>query len=255
MPPAVLAYHKVGTPELGGTWCTRRQLRSHLTALASAGWRAIDAATFEQRLDDPEPPRREALVTFDDAFASFGAAAWPELERARVPVLLFVVTDYVGRRATWDWPLPGRRVPHLDWPALRRLVRAGVGIGSHAATHRDLRRLADAELHAELRRSRLRLEDELGIGVRSIAYPFGRCDARVVAAAAATGYAFGFAMSAANAGQRLALPRSGVYVIDSPGAVLDKIDPRRRGHAWQKATGRGISACATLVTALPPWRG
>ena len=61
--PAVLAYHKVGTPELGGTWCTVRQLCGHLDALRRAGWEAIDLARFEARLDaaaGPPPAGRAA---------------------------------------------------------------------------------------------------------------------------------------------------------------------------------------------------
>jgi peptidoglycan/xylan/chitin deacetylase (PgdA/CDA1 family) len=264
--PAVLAYHKIGTPELGGTWCRRAQLRAQLHALRSAGVRAIDLDTFARRVDAaearraarlpaawrPEPDAPEVLVTFDDAFASFAAQAWPELQAAAAPAVVFVVTEFIGRRATWDWPLPGRRVLHLDWAALRALVAAGVAVGAHGATHRDLRRLADRALDGELRGARSRLEDGLGTAVGAIAYPFGRTDARVRAATADAGYTLGFSMCPPRAPQvdRLALRRHGVYVIDGPRSVLDKVDGRRRGHALQERLERGINACAGLVAAM-----
>jgi peptidoglycan/xylan/chitin deacetylase (PgdA/CDA1 family) len=254
--PAVLAYHKVGTAELGGTWCTRGQLRRHLQALAQAGIRAVDLAAFAERLDglaSPVPLGLTVLLTFDDAFAGFAEHAWPELQAARVPAALFVVTDFVGRRATWDWPLPGRRVAHLDWQALRDLAAGGVTLGVHGATHRDLRRLDDAALAREVRASRARLEDRLGTGVHAIAYPFGRCDARVEHAVEAAGYRVGFVMAAPPLAlpRRFAVPRHGVYIIDGARAVLDKVDDRRRGHAWQVRLERGIGACAELVARLP----
>ncbi len=271
--PPVLAYHQVGTPELGGTWCTRGQFAAHLEALQRAGYRGIDTATFARRLAEvmekpgaemlakpgaeamakpraAVPAPREVLLTFDDAYTSFAAHALPELLSRRFPVLLFVITAFVGKRAQWDLPLPGRRQGHLDWAALRALVSAGVEIGSHASTHRDLRRLQGPELQQELEGSRRCLEDALGVEVRSLSYPFGRCDARIVAAAAAAGYHLGFSMcpSGPNARvQPLALRRFGVYSIDSPRAVLDKVDPGRALFWWQDLLTRGINASAALA--------
>lgn len=258
--PAVLAYHKVGSPEVGGTWCTRRQFRSHLDALARAGWQACELAAFEARLhaspDLPVPAARAVLLTFDEGYADFAAVAWPELAARRLPATLFVVTDFAGRRSGWDLPLPGHRALHLDWPALRELSRAGVAIGSHSASHRDLRRLDDAALVRELGGSRSALEDALGVPVRALAYPFGRSDARVREAARAAGYALGFSMCPRPAGEHpFALPRSGVYIIDTAGAVLDKVDPSRRGHRFRRFTDCTINACAGIAARYSVRRG
>ncbi len=269
--PAVLAYHKIGTPELGGTWCGVRQFAAHLDALARAGVRGIDVEHFARRLDSlaqtpatqrlasmdeassgrdaaAAHPRREVLITFDDGYASFAAKAWPLLRARSVPSLLFVVTDFVGRRSSWDLPLPGRRVWHLDWPELRALQAEGVAIGSHSLSHRDLTRLDDLTLRRELEGSRHRLEDALGASVTTLSYPFGRCDARVAAAAAAAGYLLGFAMSAPRGHVHpLALRRFGVYIVDSPQAVLDKVDASRRLWWVQDLFTRGVSTVAALA--------
>lgn len=254
--PAVLAYHKVGTAEVGGTWCTRRQFASHLDALQAAGFCAVDVETFESRVsrvngsEGPNgAPGREYLISFDDAYTSFEAHAFPELQKRRVPAVLFVISGYVGRRAGWDLPLPGRRAAHLDWQALRDLIAAGVEIGSHTRTHRDLCRLADSELHDEMRASKACIEDALGCRVRAVSYPFGRCDARVMAAASSAGYRLGFSMCPRLPNTRveaLALRRWGVYVIDSAHAVLAKVDPARRSFWMQDLTTRAINAVATV---------
>jgi peptidoglycan/xylan/chitin deacetylase (PgdA/CDA1 family) len=248
--PAVLAYHKVGTPEWGGTWCTRAGFARHLDAVQQAGigWTTLDTLAGWLRAPSGAPP--DAVLTFDDAFASFATHAWPEIEARHVPVVLFVPSDCIGRTSRWDLPLPGRRVPHLDAPALRDLAGAGVEIGAHGATHRDLRSCPDFELEHELAGARARLQDELGVPVRAVSYPFGRADARVRAAARAAGYQFGFTMAPggrATSVDPLAIPRRGVYCIDGAGAVLDKIDPRRRGHGWQLLQGRAISAVAGVA--------
>ncbi len=250
--PVVLAYHKVGSPELGGTWCTRSQFESHLEALSSAGWSACDPGEFARAAHGAPSGAahlaRSVLITFDDGYADFAANAWPAMQARHWRALLFVVSEFVGRRSIWALPLPGHRALHLDWPALRDLAAAGVAIGSHAATHRDLRRLGDAALAQELAGSRAALEDALGISVQSVAYPFGRADARVRAAARAAGFTLGFSMCPrAPSGDPLALPRSGVYIIDSPAAILDKVDRRRTMHSAQRLLGCAINAVAGIA--------
>jgi peptidoglycan/xylan/chitin deacetylase (PgdA/CDA1 family) len=257
--PAVLAYHKIGTPEFGGTWCTRRQFAAQLDALQKANFRAIDTSTFDarlRRLSHPSPDRttrvRELLITFDDAYASFATHAFPELRARGFPVLLFVISNFVGRRARWDLPLPGRRVEHLGWVALRELVAQGVEVGSHTHSHVDLCSLSRAALLRELTDSRRKLEDALGTEVRAVSYPFGRCNARVVKAASDAGYRIGFSMCPSGPNGRvdpLALRRWGVYVTDTPRAVLDKVDPTRRAFWIQDLATRGINAVGRATAA------
>ncbi len=196
-----------------------------------------------------QPARRRVLLTFDDAFESFADVAWPELQRRDMHAVLFVVTDFVGRRATWDLPLPGRRVPHLTWNALRKLAADGVEIGSHSRSHTDLRRCDNVTLQRELLDSRKRLQDELGQPVHALSWPFGRCNTRTGAVATAAGYKLAFAMPPCGRNdhpQTMALPRRGVYITDGPAAVLDKLDPTRPGFWFQDLFTRSVSAVATL---------
>jgi len=250
--PGTLAYHKVGTAELGGTWCTRQQFVAQLEALCGAGYQSLDLVGYQNHLQMRHAARHRVLLTFDDAFESFADVAWPELQRRDMHAVLFVVTGFVGRRATWDLPLPGRRVPHLSWNALRDLAAAGVEIGSHSRSHTDLRRSDTASLQRELLDSRQQLQDELGVPVRSLSWPFGRCNARTCEAASAAGYELAFAMPPSGRNEHLqtmALPRRGVYVTDGPGAVLDKLDPSRSGFWFQDLFTRSVNAVATLSTA------
>lgn len=75
---------------------------------------------------------------------------------------------------------------------VRALVQAGFEIGFHTRDHRPLPELADDELARALDDGRAALEAATGRPLTAIAYPHGRADARVVAAARAAGYADGF---------------------------------------------------------------
>src|SRR5262245_62173369 len=61
----------------------------------------------------------------------------------------------------------------LSWSQLSELSSAGIEIGAHTRTHRDLRRLSTPEARDEIAGSRAEIEDRLGRSVESFAYPFG----------------------------------------------------------------------------------
>ncbi|HEX8118701.1 MAG TPA: polysaccharide deacetylase family protein, partial [Pyrinomonadaceae bacterium] len=64
-----------------------------------------------------------------------------------------------------------------------------VELGSHTVSHPILTTTDDAQLEAELRGSRARLEEELRRTVNLFCYPNGACDARVRREAERAGYA------------------------------------------------------------------
>lgn len=117
-------------------------------------------------------------ITFDDGFRNFYEGVWPILEEHQVPVTLFVPSGFIA--ATSPSPLGGVELPPCSWAQLRELVNNDlITIGSHSCTHPDLRALGREQLAAELRDSRARLEDELGVSVGSFCYPRALWNRRV----------------------------------------------------------------------------
>jgi len=84
---------------------------------------------------------------------------------------------------------PADRV--MTWPQIRELARAGHEVGSHSRSHELLTQLDDESLRAELAGSRADLEAGLGLPVRTVCYPNGDADDRVVRLAASVGYTGG----------------------------------------------------------------
>lgn len=182
---AALAYHKIGPPPPNGwdTWFFVPELTfaEQLAYLRGSDWQVIDLAAFRRGLDDPASlPDRSVLLTFDDGYLSMRAVALPLLQRFGYPGVLFVPTDFIGCWNVFDGNEPAERL--CDWADLRELVRNGVAVQSHGASHRAFSDLAPAELDGELRRSKQVLEDGLGKAVDVLAYPYGdavgsRCEA------------------------------------------------------------------------------
>lgn len=190
----VLCYHS-----LSETWEAKTSVRpadfeAHMRALVGEGY---VGATFSDALTAPAPGRT-LVVTFDDAHASVLEHAVPAMERLGLPGTVFTVTDYPdsGRLLAWDgydaWlgTEHERELRCMSWNDLRGLAGRGWEIASHTCTHPRLTRLDDRELTEELARSREACERELGAPCRSLAYPYGVHDERVVLAARDCGYVF-----------------------------------------------------------------
>lgn len=121
--------------------------------------------------------RVELEVTFDDGHASHVSNAGPLLESVGLRGIFFIPAANIGIGGST-----------ASWPDLRALQAKGHGIGSHGNTHILLTGCSDRKLREELVRSRLTLEDKLGVPVLTISMPGGRWDARVAAACKEAGY-------------------------------------------------------------------
>jgi peptidoglycan/xylan/chitin deacetylase (PgdA/CDA1 family) len=137
---------------------------------------------------------------------------------------VFIPTDYIGRENSWDYSSVFQADRHLSEPEIRRLADLGAVIGSHGHRHCDLTALNPRALEAELRESRLRLEDIVGGRIAHVSYPFGRVNRRVLNAAEQVGYRVGFTMKYPTANDPpMATGRMAVYGYDTTLAALQKV--------------------------------
>ncbi len=215
--PVVLCYHAVSPDWPAQLAVTPERFEQQLRLLLRRGYRG---ATFARAA---AAGGKSVAVTFDDGMRSVLGRAAPILRELGLPATVFVPTDLVGRDGPMSWPGLERWLggPHeqelapLGWDELRALRDEGWEIASHTRTHARLITLGDDELRKELEGSRARLEAELGEPCRTLAYPYGEADERVIEAAGAAGYdaACGLPTSFERASV-LAWPRTGVWRSD-----------------------------------------
>lgn len=200
------------------------RLRARRTVLPLAA--AVERLDRQGRL-----PRGFSALTFDDGFESLYDHAFPLLRRRGLPATVFLVVETLlpaGRPVDWvdTPPPPPRRLTTLSRSQVKEMQDAGVTFASHSLSHHDLTTLAFDDCVADLRRSREVLEDLLGHRVPFLAYPRGRNNDAVRAAAAVAGYTHSFTLPERRepAGQH-GIPRVGIYPGNSPRIAVGKTDP------------------------------
>jgi len=146
-----------------------------LDMLLAQGWTTVslDQAGIGQMLPTTA---RQVVITFDDGDVSNVEVALPLLAERGMTAEFFITSGFVDQ--------PGM----LSTADVRTLADAGMGIGSHGATHAFLEDLGPDALDAELRESRQRLQDASGRDVTALALPGGRGGDRERRVATAMGY-------------------------------------------------------------------
>ena len=237
-----LCYHAVSERWPAALSIAPAALEEQLRLLVDRGYRG---ATFGELVGGGRSDKLLA-ITFDDAFRSVIERARPILSSLGLPGTVFVPTGFAGtgKPMAWDgidhW-LGGPHEPELigmGWDELDRLAGEGWEIGSHTRTHPRLTELDDRSLAMELRGSRAECEERLGRECRSLAYPYGDVDGRVMRAAAEAGYQAAGALPQGRVppAEPLRWPRIGVYRVDRGRRFRLKVSPagrRLRGSpAW-----------------------
>ena len=116
------------------------------------------------------------IFTFDDGHASNYERALPILCKFRLFSIFFVTANWIGTPQ------------YMTWQQVRTIQSLGHEIGSHTLSHPMLTHCSDAELAKEIGGSRDLLENQLGAPIRSISFPGGRYNRRVVEACTKEGY-------------------------------------------------------------------
>ena len=108
-------------------------------------------------------PRRPIVITFDDGYLEVFDNAFPIMESYGFTGTVYIVANRLNSDG------------FLQVEELQELLNHGWEVGSHGMTHTELPQ-NHTLVRNEILRSRLDIEDALGIKVFSLAYPFGSFD-------------------------------------------------------------------------------
>lgn len=190
--PIALMYHsiRVGAagihPDTRSPWSVSfGQFCAQLDLLQEYGWKTICvkdlAASYNLH-------PKTAILTFDDGYID-NFRAFEELAKRGMCASWYIVSQDVGKSARWK--NPAISAPSmLDKAQLLSMLQAGMEIGSHSRNHRRLTELTDDAMRDEVGGAKVELEDMLGEGVISFAYPYGAYNDNVLQKVKDAGYLY-----------------------------------------------------------------
>ena len=106
--------------------------------------------------------KKKILITIDDGFESFYLEAWPYLKKNKIPFILFVSTEPVGKRG------------YMTWNQIREIEAEEFAfIGHHSHSHGYLIDETDENFVLDIEQSNKIFFKELGYIPNLFSYPFG----------------------------------------------------------------------------------
>jgi len=206
----ILLYHRFGPTVADSMTVTTSVFESHLRYLHEKGYTVIP---LRQLVDyclrkGPPPPPRSVVIVSDDGHKTIFTEMFPLVKKYRIPVTLFIYPSVISH------------APYaMTWDQLRELKKSGFfDFQSHSYWHpnfnRDKIKLKPSEYAAsvdmQFKKSKEKLEKELGGRVDMIAWPFGIYDDELIQKAEESGYVAAFTIKrhrAGPSGNVMTLPR------------------------------------------------
>jgi len=176
---SILMYHQIGrflSPRSHrAVYCDIDRFKAQMAYLRYSGHQVISMrAAYEGLFLGASLPARPVVLTFDDGYENFREYAWPVLQKYGYPAMVYLVSNLVGRTASWFEE--GRHAILMDRPVIRQLLKEGVDFGSHTCSHCRLSQCTEQQKRLEIVDSKAKLEDLLGEEVTAFCYPYGDYD-------------------------------------------------------------------------------
>ncbi len=211
----VLCYHRFEDRPKDSLAIKPQEFEAQMAELKTNNITVIGMQDFlAWRRNEKAIPAKAAVITIDDGYLSGYKVAWPILQKFGYPFTMFVYTNYIKGG-------PNAGGQSMSWEQLAEMRDAGVDIQSHTVSHADLRmkkaHAADYDkwLDSELGDSKRIIENQLGIQVKALAYPYGLHNEVVRAAGLKAGYEALFTVYGQTIGWGVPSETIGRYAIES----------------------------------------
>lgn len=177
----VLMYHGVDA-ELPKGWprslvMPTALFEEQIRYLSEQGYKIVTVEELAHRLEKGESVDKYVALSFDDGYKNNLTVALPILQKYNAKGSFFVVNRLMGKS------------DYMDESDIKKLIAAGMELGSHTYSHNPLADIEEKYLVWETDTSRYWLKKKFdGYIVRTLAYPNGSYNQRVIAAAQKYGF-------------------------------------------------------------------
>ena len=156
-----LMYHRFNENKYPSTNIQMDIFKKHIETIKSTGYKFYDPKSFISEFNLPKNEKK-ILLTIDDGFKSFYEEAWPYLKENKIPFILFVSTEPVGKFG------------YMNWNEIKEIEQSKFGyIGHHSHTHEYLIDMSEEEFMNDIETATKIFKEKLGYSPSIFSYPFG----------------------------------------------------------------------------------
>ena len=156
-----LMYHRFNENKYPSTNIQMDVFKKHIETIKNTGYKFYDPKSFISEFNLPKNEKK-ILLTIDDGFKSFYEEAWPYLKENKIPFILFVSTEPVGKFG------------YMNWNEIKEIEQSKFGyIGHHSHTHEYLIDMSEEEFTNDIETATKIFKEKLGYSPPIFSYPFG----------------------------------------------------------------------------------
>jgi peptidoglycan/xylan/chitin deacetylase (PgdA/CDA1 family) len=160
-----LMYHRFNEEKYPSTNIQMNIFKKQIKIIKELNYNFYNPGDFEKNFTIPKK-NKKILITIDDAFSSFYNFAWPYLKSEKIPFILFVSTEAVGKNG------------YMTWDQIRILEKyPNVYIGNHSHSHDYLVDFKPKNFVKDINIANKIFVKNLGYNPIFFSYPFGEYSA------------------------------------------------------------------------------
>jgi len=157
----VIMYHRFNEHKYPSTNIQMNVFENQIKIIQQLNFKFYSPNDFQKNFEFPKNEKK-ILITIDDAFSSFYENAWPLFKEKKIPFILFVSTEAVGK--------PG----YMSWKQIKEIEKEDFGyIGNHSHTHKYLVDLKKKDFLNDIKKANEIFIKEIGYNPKYFSYPFG----------------------------------------------------------------------------------
>ena len=156
-----IMYHRFEENKYPSTNIRLKIFKKHINLIRNNNLTFYDPGELINNFNEVKK-QKKVLLTIDDAFTSFYKYAWPILKEKKIPFILFVSTEAVGKNG------------YMTWDQIKEVEKETFAyIGNHSHSHDYLTKFTFKKFKKDIEISIKIFEEKLGYNPSYFSYPFG----------------------------------------------------------------------------------
>tara|TARA_E500000331_G_scaffold183081_1_gene176367 strand:+ start:891 stop:1886 length:996 start_codon:yes stop_codon:yes gene_type:complete len=156
-----IMYHRFNENKYPSTNIQMEVFYEHIKLIKDSNYQFLELNNFIENFDKAKK-QKKILITIDDGFISFYENAWPFLKKNKIPFILFVSTEPIGKNG------------YMTWDQIKEIEKENfAAIGHHSHSHEYLIDKSNSEFISDIEKANKLFLKNIGYVPKIFSYPFG----------------------------------------------------------------------------------